>query len=111
MGLALVLTFALPDVRKRNDEQTDSGNRNTTSADFQLSLGSIASNARLVFRELFWNNILLGFLLVSQLLTTIGGQEVGIRLQYVTKRYGWTWGEVGCTNKPAVHAFVRLLTK
>ena len=106
MALALLLTFALPDVRKRNDEETDSGNRDTTSASFQLSVASIASTAGLIFRDLFWNNLLLGFLLASQLLTTIGGQEVAIRLQYVTRRYGWTWGEVSCTTGDTRQAHV-----
>lgn len=96
MSLAFVFTLALPDAQKGKREAVIASSRETTSASFRQMLSLITTNARQIFFELFWNNLQLGFLLASQLLTTIGGQEVSLRLQYVTKRYGWTWGEVSC---------------
>jgi hypothetical protein len=47
----------------------------------------------LAVKELFAHSFHLGMLLVSLIFTVIGHLENIIRLQYSTKRYGWSYGK------------------
>ncbi|KAJ3498540.1 hypothetical protein NLG97_g1033 [Lecanicillium saksenae] len=47
------------------------------------------------FGRLFSRNRQLGLLLFSLIISTIGLRQSGIRQQYVTHRYGWSWGKAG----------------
>lgn len=54
------------------------------------------------FGKLFRQNRQLGFLLISLVISTIGLRQSGIRQQYATHRYGWSWGKV-CNGCPIAH--------
>ncbi|KAJ6781210.1 hypothetical protein PWT90_10566 [Aphanocladium album] len=45
------------------------------------------------FGKLFSRNRQLGLLLFSLIISTIGARQSAIRQQYVTHRYGWSWGK------------------
>ncbi|OAA80750.1 Major facilitator superfamily transporter [Akanthomyces lecanii RCEF 1005] len=47
------------------------------------------------FGKLFSQNRQLGLLLSSLVLATIGIRQSGIRQQYATHRYGWSWAKAG----------------
>ncbi|OAA69112.1 Major facilitator superfamily transporter [Cordyceps fumosorosea ARSEF 2679] len=47
------------------------------------------------FGKLFSQNRQLGLLLVSLVISTIGIRQSGIRQQYATHRYGWSWAKAG----------------
>lgn len=46
------------------------------------------------FGRLFSQNKQLSFLLISVIFSTIGLRQSGIRQQYATHRYGWSWATV-----------------
>ncbi len=50
------------------------------------------------FGKLFSQNRQLGLLLSSLVLATIGIRQSGIRQQYATHRYGWSWAKVSTTH-------------
>ncbi|KGQ12429.1 hypothetical protein BBAD15_g1804 [Beauveria bassiana D1-5] len=47
------------------------------------------------FGKLFSQNRQLGLLLISLVISTIGIRQSGIRQQYATHRYGWSWAKAG----------------
>jgi hypothetical protein len=46
------------------------------------------------FRSLFWDNKHVGLLLSTFLFTSIGKSIPLILMQYITKRFHWSWAEV-----------------
>lgn len=93
---ALLLVLALPgdiSTPHKKDEHRD-GTEAEAEAEATQDSSGILNHAAMVVKRLFRDNVQLGLLLFSLLFTMIGAHESIIRLQYSTKRYGYTWGEV-----------------
>lgn len=88
IAMMIVLGFAMPhntppSVAKSEAEQVSIIARVT---------GVVKSTA-LALRHVFGRNLQLTFLLGGMAFTTLGAYERTFRLQYATKRFGWTWAQ------------------
>ena len=108
LALSFVFSLALPNIKisKKAKQEESAATESTmpeslsTSSRIRQHISDYAKQASHMFRTLFWNNIQVGMLLGSIVFVTLGVWETAIRLQYATKRYGWSWGEVSHQLKP-----------
>jgi hypothetical protein len=88
-----------------NDAGHDSQPKQATGLlDRFLADGQLLASAIV---QLLWNNRPVALLLLTFLLTTLGRYAQEILLQYVTKRYGWTWSQASLLL--SIRAFASLL--
>lgn len=106
LGIGVLVAFSLPETRGLKDSSgtsEDVDNDAHDSEDQEASKGnklwalfvSTQRQASEMFQSLFWRNKKLGLLLFSLVFTTLGRYVVMIIRQYATKRFGWSWSEVG----------------
>ncbi len=94
LAIQLLLTLFLPNKLPGHTGSQDNDNdADTTDGALSHAMKTLKQVA-LMFRALFWEDLHVALLFCSIMLTTLGGWEAIIRLQYATKRYEWSWGEV-----------------
>lgn len=103
---SFLAVLAMPETRgneiaAENTQDTD-GDAEAPVAGGFLTLHWLRSRLSAAFQELatsarilFWNNKSLGLLLGSFVFTTLGRYASTILMQYVAKRFGWSWSQVG----------------
>ncbi len=91
-AFAGILCLAFP--RDLIRERSQHGENATQLAQSIRHPLALLKKAALNTKKIFTENVQIGALLVGLVFTTIGMFEGPIRLQYATKRYGWSWSEV-----------------
>ncbi|OAA40485.1 Major facilitator superfamily transporter [Beauveria brongniartii RCEF 3172] len=100
VGLMMIPGFAMP--RKLPNTPlvatspcSSSTTTTTTITTLKARAVDVLSSAASTLRLVFGHSLPLTLLLGGVVFTTLGAYETTFRLQYATKRFGWTWAEAG----------------
>ncbi|KAM3563917.1 hypothetical protein MY1884_001038 [Beauveria asiatica] len=98
LGLMMIPGFAMPRKLPNTPLVTTSpfsSSTTTTIATIKARAVDVLASAASTLRLVFGHNLPLTLLLGGVVFTTLGAYETTFRLQYATKRFGWTWAEAG----------------
>ncbi|KAM3441646.1 hypothetical protein MY4824_001424 [Beauveria thailandica] len=100
LGLMMIPGFAMPRKLPNTPLVTtspfsSSTTTTTTIATIKARAVDVLASAASTLRLVFGYNLPLTLLLGGVVFTTLGAYETTFRLQYATKRFGWTWAEAG----------------
>ncbi|KGQ08184.1 hypothetical protein BBAD15_g6490 [Beauveria bassiana D1-5] len=96
LGLMMIPGFAMP--RKLPNTPlvaSPSSSSSSTSTSIKARAVDVLANTASTLRLVFGHSLPLTLLLSGVVFTTLGAYETTFRLQYATKRFGWTWAEAG----------------
>ncbi|OAA54664.1 Major facilitator superfamily transporter [Cordyceps fumosorosea ARSEF 2679] len=104
LGLMAIPGFAMPR-RLRNTPAPSSSSSSSSSSpptSIRARVADVVASAATTLRLVFLGpDLLLTLLLGSVVFTTLGAYETTFRLQYATKRFGWTWAQAGLLSSVA----------
>ncbi|KAJ3484894.1 hypothetical protein NLG97_g6947 [Lecanicillium saksenae] len=105
MSLSLILVTTLPETRSaavvkqaeaaRNAERVSNASTEGKWWDIRPMLRAAWTQIVVINQTLFVGNPRVGTLLLSTVFFTVGKCVMMLMLQYVTKRFGWTWAKAG----------------
>ncbi|KAJ3487537.1 hypothetical protein NLG97_g6395 [Lecanicillium saksenae] len=105
VALSIPLSALLPETRcaaavrraqvYQAAERESTANKDSSSWALRPILHSARQKLALIKHTVFASNPTVGILILSTLFFTLGKSVFMMLLQYVTKRFGWTWAEAG----------------
>lgn len=91
IGLMAIPGFLLPHKLPNTPAVADS---DTIRFNVRERVTEVFNTTVATLRRVFGHNLQLSLLLSGVMFTTLGTYETTFRLQYATKRFGWTWAQV-----------------
>ncbi|OAA72852.1 Major facilitator superfamily transporter [Akanthomyces lecanii RCEF 1005] len=108
IGLMTIPGFAMP--RKlRNTPLVADAPPSAQQSSVMARVADVFRSAAATLRLVFGHNLPLTLLLGGVVFTQLGAYEITFRLQYATKRFGWTWAEAGLLSSVAAAANLAVL--
>ncbi|KAM3507962.1 hypothetical protein MY10362_001465 [Beauveria mimosiformis] len=98
LGLMMIPGFAMPRKLPNTPLVTtspSSSSTTTTITTIKARAVDVLASAASTLRLVFGHSLPLTLLLGGVVFTTLGAYVTTFRLQYATKRFGWTWAEAG----------------
>ncbi|EGX95999.1 Major facilitator superfamily transporter [Cordyceps militaris CM01] len=107
IALMTIPGFAMP--RKLRNTPFVTSPSFPESASFTSRVVDVFTTTTSTLRLVFGHNLPLTLLLGGVVFTTLGAYETTFRLQYATKRFGWTWAEAGLLSSVVSAANLSML--
>jgi hypothetical protein len=96
--LATPETYHMRPVEQTHEDASASDAAASAQPSWVVQMGRTMKQLAVSIRSLFWDDKRAGLLLLTFLFTSIGKNIPQILMQYITKRFHWTWAEVRRTN-------------
>ncbi|KAJ5667403.1 MFS transporter [Penicillium longicatenatum] len=98
LSAATLATFSLPSTDSirpmQSSDEDNSSDPDKSSPDLHKDFFDSVKKTIALIRIMFWENKQLGLLLSTFLFTSLGKSVPTILMQYMTKRFQWTWAEM-----------------
>ena len=96
IAASTLATVVAPDTHGMSSMDSEDGDTPSESPQIGLRVRAVSTlqQAAVAVRSVFWDSKQLGLLLSTYLFTSLSKNTPVILMQYVTKRFQWTWAEV-----------------